>query len=92
MEDFYFLKINQNFAVTSKNEKEETKKEFARRSWGQQSRGIMDIITKSTQQNNWTGGKGGGGGTVLKIDGTKHLKFEKQANLLLFSPLRHNCD
>ena len=35
-----------------------------------------------------------GGDTVLKIiDGTKHdFKFEKQANLLLFSPLRHNCD
>ena len=72
MEDFCFLKINLNFALTSKNEKEETKKEFAKRSWGQQSRGIMDIIlTKSTHQSNWTGG--GGGGTVLKIDGIKHL-------------------
>ena len=49
----------------------------------------MDIITKSTQQSNWTQGKGD---TVLKTDGIKHLKFEKQANLLLFSPLGHNCD
>ena len=29
---------------------------------------------------------------VLKIDGTKHLEVDKQANLLLFSPLGHNCD
>ena len=47
----------------------------------------MDIITKSTQQSNWTEG----GDTMLKIDGTKHLVFKKQANLLLFSPLGHNC-
>ena len=61
MEDFYFLKINLNFALTSKNEKKEAKKEFVKRSWGQQSRGIMDIITKSTQQSNWTEVGGGGG-------------------------------
>ena len=91
MEDFYFLKIHLNFAVSSKNKKEEMKREFAKRSWGQQSRGIMDIITKSTQQRNWTEG-GRGGFTVLKIDGTKHLKFKKRANLLLFSHLGHNCD
>ena len=30
-------------------------------------------------------GAGGGGGTVLKTDGTKYLKFEKQANLLVYS-------
>ena len=58
MEDFYILKIHLNFALTSKNKKEETKKEFANRSWERQSRGIfiMKIITKSTQQSNWTEG------------------------------------
>ena len=54
MEDVYYLKIHPNFALTSKNEKEETKKEFAKRSWGQQSTGVMDRITKRTQQSNRT--------------------------------------
>ena len=57
VEDFSFLKTHLNFALTSKNKKKkETKKEFAKRSIGQESRGIMDIITKSTQQSNWTEG------------------------------------
>ena len=54
MEDVYFLKIHPNFALNSESKNEETKKEFAKRSWGQQSRGIMDRITKSTQQSNRT--------------------------------------
>ena len=52
VEDVYFLKIHPNFALYSESKNEETKKEFANRSWGQQSRGIMDRITKSTQQSN----------------------------------------
>ena len=54
VEDVYFLKIHPNFALNSESKNEETKKEFANRSWGQQSRGIMDRITKSTQQSNRT--------------------------------------
>ena len=47
----------------------------------------MDIITKSTQQSNWTEvGGGGGGGTVLKTDGTKHLKFEKTGEFVTVFP------
>ena len=42
-EDVYFLKIHLNFVLTSKKKKkknaEEMKKEFAKRSWGQQLRG-----------------------------------------------------
>ena len=41
-------------SLTSESKNEETKKELAKRSWGQQSRGIMDRITKSTQQSNRT--------------------------------------
>ena len=54
VEDVYFLKIHPNFALNSESKNEETKKEFVNRSWGQQSRGIMDRITKSTQQSNRT--------------------------------------
>ena len=87
VEDVYFFKIHPNFGLTSENE-EETKKEFGKRSWGQQLRGTMDRITKSTQQSNRTEVIP----AVLKIDGTRHLKIDKQVNLLLFSPLGHNCD
>ena len=79
VEDFYFLKINLNFVLTSKNEKEEAKKEFVKRSWGQQSRGIMDIITKSTQQSNWT--EGGGGVPCWKLTELNTSSSKKQANL-----------
>ena len=40
--------------ISLKNKKEETKKKFAKRSLGQRSRGIMNRITKSTQQSNRT--------------------------------------
>ena len=38
----------------------------------------------STKQLDWTGG--GGGGTMLKIDGTKHLKFEKTGEFVTVFP------
>ena len=37
-----------------KKKKEETKKEFANKSLGQRSRGIINRTTKSTQQSNRT--------------------------------------
>ena len=36
VEDVYFLKIHPNFALNSESKNEETKKEFANRSRGQQ--------------------------------------------------------
>ena len=56
VEDVYFFKINLNFALTSKKKKEETKEEFAKRSWGQQSSGIM--VKSRSQLNKATGLRG----------------------------------
>ena len=74
MEDVYFLNINPSFALTSKHKKDKTKKEFAKRSWGQLLTGIMDRITKSTQQSNQTEGVIP---AMLKIDRTEHLNMDK---------------
>ena len=66
MVDFYFLKVHLNFALTVKTKKKKPNNEFAKRSWGQQSRGIIDIIAKSAQQSNWIE-VGAGVGVVLKL-------------------------
>ena len=78
----YFLKIHPNFALTSKHKNEERKKGIAKN---------HGVNLESRSQLNKATGLRGVIPAVLKFDGTPQDQ-QTGTNLLLFSPLGHNCD